>query len=82
VIAYQSPWDDRNTQKLVMYRQTGVLCQRLDRTSENVIFSLVKGKEEEEEDSKARFESNVNGKEGKQQLVEVGNLKKFIFRLN
>jgi len=50
--------------KAVMYRQPGVLCH------------LVKGKEEEE-DNKACFERNGNGKEGK-----WASSKSSIFRLN
>ena len=59
VIAFQSEYDDCHSQKLVLYRESGVLCQRLDYSSENVVFQLrfrdakqIRDDEKEEEEKR------------------------------
>ncbi len=40
VIAFQSNYDHRHSQKLLLYGNVGILCQRLDHSSENLVFLL------------------------------------------
>ena len=40
VIAFQSSHDDCHSLKLVLYKELGVMCQRLDQSRENLVFSL------------------------------------------
>ena len=40
VIAYQSSHNTANGQNLILYKESGVLCQRLDYSCDNVVFFL------------------------------------------
>ena len=58
VIAFQSNHDRCHSQKLVLYKETGLLCQRLDFSYENLVFALrFSGNEKDEKKVGKRVET-------------------------
>ena len=63
VIAFQSSHDDCHSLKLVLYKELGVLCQRLDQSRENLVFSLTfnDGNNENRERNNGGAKGIING---------------------